>query len=604
MKKILFLFAILISSYRCLALTSPTSINIEKTLLSGDKLEINPWSDFKAENKSVTGNLLPYGDMLTWYIDGKKNDKSTFSVDTWKLTGNSHPWGTSTNYPYSYYKYTLATNETGTHIFSVTVRYLWLYTNSGGDKVTEVNSKTIKYTIRVPGDEAYAALSDDNATLTFYYDKNKEDRNGMDIGPFYETEDIGWYDRRDDIKTVKFDKSFDNYHDVSSTGIWFHSCKKLSQISNLQYLHTENVTDMGGMFLGCSSLTSINVSGFNTQNVTSMEGMFSGCSSLESIDVSNFNTSKVSEAYQMFFNCSNLQYLDVSNFDMSNVYGNGLFYMFYGCTNLRSINLSHFNIENARSLLGMFSRCSSLKSLDLSSFDTKNVENMGDMFNGCYNLKTIYVSGKWSTRFVTYSRGMFMECWNLIGGKGTEVGLSYDCTYARIDLGESAPGYFTDKLSIDEIASIDESTKITFESDYFSNKELCNVVIYPAYYNIKNTPDNSAGSYNTADKSLIINKITSEGDMEIVVASDLGSVDVTSKFTGMVIEVNGKGNLIISAQTFGNSMVAVKIGNDAVKSFVQSVKGDITVNYDVTEDTYIYVYATDESNSRQPRQML
>ena len=34
------------------------------------------------------------------------------------------------------------------------------------------------------------------------------------------------------------------------------------------------------MFCGCSSLKNIDVSKFNTKNVTNMSGMFSGCSSL------------------------------------------------------------------------------------------------------------------------------------------------------------------------------------------------------------------------------------------------------------------------------------------------------------------------------------
>lgn len=32
--------------------------------------------------------------------------------------------------------------------------------------------------------EPYAALSEDKTVLTFYYDKMKTARNGMDIGPF------------------------------------------------------------------------------------------------------------------------------------------------------------------------------------------------------------------------------------------------------------------------------------------------------------------------------------------------------------------------------------------------------------------------------------
>ena len=35
------------------------------------------------------------------------------------------------------------------------------------------------------------------------------------------------------------------------------------------------------MFSGCSSLTNINLSNFNTQNVTDMGWMFNGCSSLK-----------------------------------------------------------------------------------------------------------------------------------------------------------------------------------------------------------------------------------------------------------------------------------------------------------------------------------
>ena len=35
---------------------------------------------------------------------------------------------------------------------------------------------------------------------------------------------------------------------------------------------------MGYMFYGCSSLKDLNLSNFNTNNVTNMGGMFSGCS--------------------------------------------------------------------------------------------------------------------------------------------------------------------------------------------------------------------------------------------------------------------------------------------------------------------------------------
>ena len=39
------------------------------------------------------------------------------------------------------------------------------------------------------------------------------------------------------------------------------------------------------MFYGCSSLTNIDLSNFNTNNVTDMYGMFSGCSKLKKENV-------------------------------------------------------------------------------------------------------------------------------------------------------------------------------------------------------------------------------------------------------------------------------------------------------------------------------
>ena len=57
---------------------------------------------------------------------------------------------------------------------------------------------------------------------------------------------------------------------------------------------------MSGMFAGCSSLTSLNLSNFNTNNVNNMSFMFAGCSSLTSLNLSNFNTNNVNNMSNMF----------------------------------------------------------------------------------------------------------------------------------------------------------------------------------------------------------------------------------------------------------------------------------------------------------------
>ena len=88
---------------------------------------------------------------------------------------------------------------------------------------------------------------------------------------------------------------------------------------------TSNVTDMGCMFCGCSSLESLDLSGFDTSNVTDMTRMFDGCCSLESLDLSGFDTSNVTDMTCMFNGCCSLESLDLDGFDTSNASTSGMF---------------------------------------------------------------------------------------------------------------------------------------------------------------------------------------------------------------------------------------------------------------------------------------
>jgi hypothetical protein len=73
------------------------------------------------------------------------------------------------------------------------------------------------------------------------------------------------------------------------------------------------------------------------------------------------------------------------------------------------------------------------------------VTSMWGMFSGSSALKTIYVSEEWSTENLTSSEDMFKGCTKLVGGMGTVYSRAHtDATYARIDGGTEAPGYFTD----------------------------------------------------------------------------------------------------------------------------------------------------------------
>ena len=151
----------------------------------------------------------------------------------------------------------------------------------------------------------------------------------------------------------------------------------------------------------------------------------------------------------LFAKCSTLTTIDVSGFDTSEVASFSI--MFNGCTALITISgLDTLNTTNATNFSSMFNGCSALTEIDISSFDASKVTNTNNMFDDCTTLTTIYAKAgtDWSSiATITLSANMFIKCNNLKGGAGTtyDSGNPVDKSYARIDGGTSAPGYFTAK---------------------------------------------------------------------------------------------------------------------------------------------------------------
>ena len=235
--------------------------------------------------------------------------------------------------------------------------------------------------------ESYAVFDEATNTLTFKHDTKKP------AGAFALNEGKnapGWYKPNDDgsnaniIKKVVFDASFANARPTSCYK-WFYDCTNLTTIEGIEYLNTENVTNMNGMFCDCSALTTLDVSNFDTKNVTNMSGMFCDCSALTTLDVSNFDTQNV----------TNMNY--------------------------------------------MFSGCKALTTLDVSSFDTQNVTDMSDMFSDCPALTTIYASEKFVTTACEVDENMFAECANLMGA------VPYDENKVGKEMANYTTGYFTYK---------------------------------------------------------------------------------------------------------------------------------------------------------------
>ena len=291
--------------------------------------------------------------------------------------------------------------------------------------------------------ESYAVFDESTNTLTFKHDTKKPDgafalNEGENLPGWYKFDDNNHSHNANIIKKVIFDASFANARPTSCYN-WFYGCTDLTTIEGIEYLNTENVTNMSWMFSECSALTTLDVSNFDTKNVMEMSYMFGSCTKLKTLDVSSFNTQNVTDMNWMFSYCSVLTTLDLSNFDTKNVTDmNG---MFSNCSALTTLDLSSFKTQNVTDMSRMFKDCSALTTLDVSNFDTQNVTDMSRMFKSCSALTTIYASDKFVTTACEEDENMFAECVNLVGA------VPYDENKRGKEMANCTTGYFTDKAA-------------------------------------------------------------------------------------------------------------------------------------------------------------
>ena len=258
-------------------------------------------------------------------------------------------------------------------------------------------------------DELWASFSSTDGTLSFYYNAayNSDD---MIYSYVKKPDEQAWSSYWYRVEKVVFDESMSEL-ELESGEKFFNSFSSLTHIEGIKYLNTSKMKTMSKMFAGCSSLSSLDVSGFDTRNVTNMSDMFAGCSSLSSLDVSNFDTRNVTNMRVMFDGCSSLSFLDVSSFNTSNV--TDMTYLFSSCSSLSSLDFSGFDTRNVTDMSGMFAGCSSLSSIDVTGLDTRNVTGMENMFGWCSSLTSLDVSS-FDTRAVRRMGLMFRGCSSLV----------------------------------------------------------------------------------------------------------------------------------------------------------------------------------------------
>ena len=165
----------------------------------------------------------------------------------------------------------------------------------------------------------------------------------------------------------------------------FRDFYKVKHIIGIEDWDVSKVTNMNGMFIGCTRFNS-DLSKWDVSNVKDMRSMFSDCRNFNS-DLSNWDVSNVEDMRFMFRSCDNFN-SDLSKWNVFNV--KNMRFMFLSCDNFNSDgkSLNNWDVSNVQDMGYMFQDCYNFNS-DLSKWNVSNVKDMKNMFNVCKSLKQI-----------------------------------------------------------------------------------------------------------------------------------------------------------------------------------------------------------------------
>lgn len=279
-------------------------------------------------------------------------------------------------------------------------QYCYSVTDNDKKKVKTVssrNSKTGEWTMSVPSGP-----------------NSGNSAGEIDYKMWYRRTSYTGYEVRDNsLETISFNWVYPYYYLKDATRMFFE-CTNLKE-ADLSGLATDNVTSMDYMFVGCTKLESVNL--WNThkdnfmENVTSAKSMFSGCSSLKKLTFpKKVNPGKLESMASMFKYCSSLTNIDLSGWNLNNV--TSMESLFQYCSGLASVTLPKVTSKKIQNMQYMFNGCSALTSVDLSGWNVENVRMMTNLFKGCFNLKEINLSG-WVPKSLEEIYGMFSNCTSL-----------------------------------------------------------------------------------------------------------------------------------------------------------------------------------------------
>lgn len=133
-----------------------------------------------------------------------------------------------------------------------------------------------------------------------------------------------------------------------------------------------------------------------------------------------------------------------------------------------------------------------------------------------------------------------------------------------------------------ETVDFGENSSITEETD------LSDTIVDNMYYSI----DEEDGCYDADEGCIVITKETSDNQMANVEGKEITDDEVKENFTGIIFKVSaGAGSVMVTAETFGNMTLKVKIGNGDPIELELTGKTLKTIPFSVLEETLVYIFA-------------
>ena len=137
-----------------------------------------------------------------------------------------------------------------------------------------------------------------------------------------------------------------------------------------------------------------------------------------------------------------------------------------------------------------------------------------------------------------------------------------------------------------EIAPVDQGESIDIGTELDENTNLDGNVVGDVYYCISS----GDGSYDPEEGCIVVTKPTDDSAID---GKDIFGEDFKDGYTGFVFMVApGKGTINVEAETTGNMVLKVRVGDNAPTQMEVDGKTKVSFSYDVSEPTMVFIYGS------------